>query len=93
MCSRHTGDRTALTDDGIFQSSGPDNTLLFDINEVQPGNLSAGLIGSVTAVVDPNKNYTNDGFTSGNVIKVGCACALLFPELGQPMVDIDTVVQ
>lgn len=45
----------------VYISSGYDVQLLFDINELEPGNLAAGLVGSVTAVVDPLANHTDAG--------------------------------
>ena len=43
----------------MFANSGYDDTLLWDVSEVQSGNLAAGLIGSVTAVINPSANVTS----------------------------------
>lgn len=48
-----------MESDHVFADSGYDDTLLWDISEVQSGNLAAGLIGSVTAVIDPQANVTS----------------------------------
>ncbi len=65
-CSRHTAGgstgRTALADDSIFASS-DDYTQIFTINYVDSNDISAGLVASVTAVVDPTTTAaaTNSG--------------------------------
>ena len=47
----------------VFASSGSDTTLLFDINQVDPANLAVGLVGSVTAIIDPLANNTDSSMT------------------------------
>ena len=53
--------RTALEVDSIFATSGSDMQLLFEINEAEPGNPYTGVVGSVTAVIDPSANHTDSG--------------------------------
>lgn len=48
-----------MESDHVFADSGYDDTLLWDVSEVQSGNLAAGLIGSATAVIDPQANVTS----------------------------------
>ena len=61
-------------EDHVFANSGYDDTLLWDIIEVQSGNLAAGLVGSVTAVIEPSANVTS-AIVGGKTLFAFCVAA------------------